>query len=231
VQRKLAQCRGIASLAVLVLSACADTTPTSPASSPIPDGAIWLRETIRRSNPPSGFTAVAGWLQAATMTSTQAGSVARLTIDYMRLIVRRADGSEHVVSQESYDVSQPYLRDGGLFRRSPHWFGINDATPIYNSVVRDGFLVIDVSATPDNIVHWWTNRVSIDPGSRAFLEISLMIEGRVGFQMGADYWVDLTSEWNGYDQNCQGVNNCEAWVSDWYGDTHGQFVTIRAPIH
>lgn len=218
------------------------TTPVIPAvvtevvygnRSPIPEDTNpgGREERLDVIYAPSGFTTVLGWLQAATLSKTQQGEPALIIIDYMNLIEKRADGSEYIVYNEDYNLSQPYLQDGGLFIRSPRWFDTDDSTPIYNSEIKDGFLILDASATPDNILHWWTDRVYCDPHARYFLEISVKIEGAAGLQLGSDYWVDMESQNNGWDEDCQGVNNCEAWSSNWYGDTEGQFITIKAPLH
>jgi hypothetical protein len=200
---------------------CRDNNnPTSPITDQIPEGAIWNKETLRQVYPPSGFTTVVGWLQAATLSKTQQGEVARLTIDYMKLIERRADGSEYIVSEEYYDVNQPYLEEAGLYDRSPSWFATDNSTPLYNSAIKDGFLILDASATPNNILHWWTKRVYCDSRSRFFLEVSVKIEGKVGLQLGSDYKIGLA-----------GLDGYESWISDWYGDTEGRFITIRAPLH
>jgi hypothetical protein len=208
---------GIILITLLAFWGCADNNdPTSP----IPEGAPWRQETLRQVYLPSGFTTVLGWFQAATLSKTQRGEVARLTIDYTKLIEKRADGRESVVDIENYDVNQPYLQDGGLWDRTPGWFATNNATPLYNSEIKDGFLILDASATPDKILHWWTRRVNCDPLSRYFLEVSVKIEGKVGFQLGSDYKIGMT-----------GPDGYEAWISDWYGDTEGRFITIRAPLH
>lgn len=202
----------------------------------MPEGAIWHKETLRRITPPSPFTAVLGWFQAATLSKNQIGEAARIIIDYFKLIERDANEIERIVHEEDYNISpprplicEPTYCEGGLYRRSPIWFYSDDRTSIYNSEIRDGFLVLDASVTPDKILHWWTSRVDCHPNSRYFLEARVKIEGKVGLQLGSDYWVDKYSLWSGYDENCEGVNNCEAWISDWYGDTNGQFITIRAP--
>ena len=202
----------------------------------IPDGAIWHREILRRVTPPARFSSVVGWMQAATLSKNQQGEMARIVVDYMKLIEKNANGSERIVYEEDYNISsprplacEPTYCEGGLYSRSPRWFYTDDHAPIYNSEIRGGLLIVDASVTPDNILHWWTTRVDCRANSRYFLEARVKIEGKVGLQLGSDYWVDKYSPWNGYDQHCEGVNNCEAWISDWFGDTDGQFITIKAP--
>ena len=197
----------------------------------IPEGAIYRQETLRRIYPPDNFTAVLGWFQAATLSQNQSkAETAFITIDYTKIIEKMSDGSENIILEDNYDNNQPYLIDGGLFPRTPQWFATNESTPLYNSDVEDGFLNLYVSETPEKILHWWTDRVYCDPNARYFVEVRAKIEGKVGLQIGSDYWVDLYSDYNGYDEDCIGVNNCEAWISDWYSDTDGEFIVIFAPL-
>ena len=39
----------------------------------------------------------------------------------------------------------------------------------------------------------------------------------------------METDYAGWDGTCAASDNCEAWVSDWYGNTYGEFRTFRAP--
>ena len=169
----------------------------------IPDGAIWANETIRRAVAPPGFHAVIGWLQAATLSPDQSGEPAKIIVDYMKLIEQDPEGNESVIYKEHYNDSRPRalsIDEGGLYDRHPWWFATDEHTRVFNSEIRDGYLTIDVSQTPNRIVHWWTYREWNNVGHRYFLELRVKVQGAVGLQLGSDFWVDLESPWNGYDE-------------------------------
>lgn len=204
-------------------------------SSFIPDGAIKEGEEINRINPPSGFGSVVSWAQAATLSPNQSSNeTAKIWVDYMRLIEDPPGSGTQIIDEVNYDniEAEPLsISEGGLYDRSPQWYNTDNHAPVFNSEIKDGILYIDVSKTPNNIVHWWGQRKKSTPNAKYYIEIRFKIEGKIGLQLGVDYWIDLSSDWNGWDQNCLGVNNCEAWYSDWFGDTEGEFITIRVPTY
>lgn len=90
--------------------------------------------------------------------------------------------------------------------------------------------MINLKQISHNIYHGWTHpRVSLQPDKKVIVEMEVRISGEARVQLGVDYWKDITSDYNGYDPNCQVSNNCEAWIGDWYGDTNGKYITIRSP--
>lgn len=206
----------------------------SSSSSNAPDGAIWNSETIKYSTAPQRFGAVLGWFQIATMKINHDTSIAAtIEIDWERVIEITPDGVRTVVYEENYDSNgQLPATDGGLYLREPNWFPPGDYhEPITDSNVSNGILTINVGATPDRIAHWWTDRVVANENYRYAVEVRARITGELMFQIGSDYWRTLYSPHiDGWDSTCQTSNNCEAWISDWYGDTNNEFITINAPL-
>lgn len=199
----------------------------------VPDGAIWNKETIHYATAPLGFEAVLGWFQVATMKINHDPSIAAtIEIDWQRLIAIAPNGTRTVVYEENFDTNgQLPATNAGLFLREPEWFPPgNYNEPITNSNISDGILTIDIAVTPNRIAHWWTGRVVTNENYKYAVEVRVRITGELMFQMGSDYWRTLDIDYNVYDSTCQTSNNCEAWVSDWYGDTNNQFVVINVPL-
>ncbi len=199
----------------------------------VPDGAKWIKETIHYATAPQGFEAVLGWFQVATMKIDHDPSVAAtIEVDWQRLIAIAPDGTRTVVYEENFDTNgQLPATDGGLFLREPEWFPEgNYNEPITNSNISGGMLIINIGATPNRIAHWWTDRVDVNANYKYAVEVRVRITGDLMFQIGSDYWRNLNVDYNRYDSTCQTSNNCEAWVSDWYGDTNDQFVVINVPL-
>lgn len=218
-------------LMMLILGGCGNGGDDGDGNTTIPEGAIWTSQTIRLNTPPAGFNAFVIWAQTATLKGGQSGSErALVTIDYWRA-VEETDGGQIVLYEEHYaynDLKTFSTNEAGLYTRYPRWFDpeANDEHFVaWNMRAQNGELTIDVSRTPDNIVHWWTPRQSIRPGARCLVEIRLKVEGKCSVQLGADYWRSLTSI-----AIPNGDNNREAWISNWIGDTNGQYVTVTAPI-
>jgi hypothetical protein len=205
-------------------------------SSIVPEGAIWSSQTIRTDTPPSGYGAIVIWAQTATLKGGQSKSIkAFVTVDYWK-IIEEINAIRNVIYQESYDYNdrKEFSTDeAGLYVRYPKWFdpaALDYHAQAFNMVAQTGILSIDVSQTPDNIVHWWTARQPVKAGAKYSVEMRLKVEGQCSVQLGADYWRNLTIGVNPNGNSCQTSNNCEAWISDWIGDTKGAFVTVTAPL-
>lgn len=218
----------------LFLCSCSGDGNDNAADQPnVPDGAIWNKETIHCATAPQGFEAVVGWFQVATIKINHDPSIdATIEIDWQRLIAIAPNKTRTVVYEENFDINgQLPITDGGLYLRETNWFAEgNYHETITNSNISDGMLIINVGATPNRIVHWWTDRVEMNDNYKYAVEVRVRITGELMFQLGSDYWRDRSVDHNGYDSTCQTSNNCEAWVSDWYGDTNNQFVVINAPL-
>ncbi len=177
---------------------------------------------------PADFLAVMGWMQIATLTKNQIGEPASISVDYMRLIEVDPTSGTNILYEENFDIEKLQgltIDEGALYDRTPTWFANNDHhIPLTSSSIHAGFLTIDVSSTPNNIAHWWTQRKLCKPTATYYVEMRVKIAGKVGLQIGGDFWKDLNVSWAG-----ENVNNREYFASDWYGDTKGEYITIRAP--
>lgn len=229
-------------LIVAILNGCGNQENkviqiVSGESSIIPEGAIWLKQTIRRDTPPDGYGAIIIWAQTATLKGGQPKSVrAFVTVDYWK-VIEEINANKKVIYEEHYDYNdrKEFSTDeAGLFVRYPIWFdpaALDYHAQAFNMHAQNGILSIDASQTPDSIVHWWLqSRQLIKTGAKYSVEIRLKIEGQCSVQLGADYWRDLTVGVIPNASSCQTTNNCEAWISDWIGDTKGAFVTVTAPL-
>lgn len=209
--------------------------PTDAASaiSSVPDNATWREETIR--NPmPKDYKSVLIWFQAVTISSSIKESInnSRVVIDYEKVIEKHPDGSEKTVYRRNYDGASHSLprESGGLYLRNP-WFGGNDYNEkMTNSFIRDGNFTIEVGQKPNRVAHWWTDRVSADSKNKYLLEIRYRVDGMAALQFGSDWWRDQNVNNIGGSEDCTKLNNCEAWVSGWFENTGGKFVTVKVPF-
>ena len=209
-------------------------TPSIQGAVPvIPDGAIFLQQTLSRDVPPQNYSAIILWAQAATLKVTQSMSDrAQVTIDYWKLIENMPDGTKTVVWTNNYDNFDASTGAAGLYTRSPIWFdpAANDYhTSAYNVTANNGFLNINLSPEPNAITHWWSQRVLFKPGATYSTEVRFKVDGKTSVQFGSDWWRNPNAPPIPYNYNCQMTNNCEAWMSDWFGDTGGQFITVTVP--
>lgn len=217
-------------------NACQAIELIEPESSQIPHGAIWSKETIRRDQPAHGFNAIAIWAQAATMIPGQSQNIeAFITVDYWH-VIEVYQGDSSIIFTEDYNYISPKhftTNEAGLYCRFPKWFDpvCNDYhTVAFNMIAQNGLLHIDMSQTPDNIVHWWMPRLAFRQGATYVIVCRLKIVGATAVQFGMDYWRDLYVGYNMYDPTCQNSNNCEAWLTDWIADTDGRFITVYVPL-
>lgn len=196
-----------------------------------PHGAIWKRETIHFQRAPDGYETLVGWINAATVVPcSDDGAISpRVEIRILRLIARDSAGNERVLAEIDPREENHFV--GRLFPRVPEWFGETEGrSEIALADIRDDRLTLDLGRAPLRVYHAWTEpRIAIDPTDRHFIEIEANITETARLQVGVDYWRDMRSDYVGWDGTCSASANCEGWVSDWYGNTYGEFRTFRAP--
>ena len=191
-----------------------------------PDKAWHAEQKIFRLKAPSEFTTLVGWGQVATIKN-KACNKAKITIEYMKLIESLPNLTDKIV-YERYFGTPLTSEEGGLFERD---FSNDDHAQISAiSQNEQGLLEIDASKTPSKMIHWYTTRVELNKDAIYFVEIRCKIQGQIGLQLGIDVWKGHGTPHNGWDKHCEGKNNCEIMVSDWYYETEkDEFITIRAP--
>ena len=202
----------------------------------VPIGAQHPKETIWRPMAPNDFHAVLALMQVTSVVpcNVPANQEAKLSIRVIRLIERDPkSGEEQVVSEvKGFGTSGngQTVFDGGLFPRLPSWYAGSQSQPTNGMVTQDGgVLVIDVAQAPRFLYHGWTDpKAAAKPGMNYLVEAEVSIAGAARLQMGIDYWRETDSAYTTFDSNCQKSNNCEGYLSRWYGPTDG-WQTIRVP--
>jgi hypothetical protein len=198
----------------------------------VPADAPWKQETFIAEADTAGYTAFVGWINAMTALPCASEKIgATVEIRSIRLIERAADGAESVVQTVDFggdELASAKAFEGALFDRTPKEG--KGADGFHIDRIENGSFVIDLNQASRRMYHGWTNRrTEAKPGAKYSVEADVRITGAARLQFGIDYWRDQTADYAGYDKTCQKSNNCEVWISDWYGDTKGKFVTIRAP--
>jgi hypothetical protein len=196
----------------------------------VPHGALWKKATILHASAPEGYNAAVAWINVATVFPCRdIQDPALIEIRSIKIIEQKT-AAEEVIFEKIFETDEHQGWDGALFKRQPYWFGPGEGKIGGVGIFTTGGLVVNARQIPQNIYHGWTNpRVLVNREVQQVVEMEVRITGSARMQIGMDYWRDLDSDYNGYDPNCQASNNCEAWIGDWYGDTHGEFVTIRSP--
>lgn len=214
---------------IVPLSVKCESSPSWQGSAP--HGAIWEKETIHWDHVPAGYFTLVGWVNAATTVpcADESTVTPRVEIRLVRIIARDAAGTETILTEIDPRNQETFV--GRLFPRVPKWFGETEGRNEKNIVtISDDRLSLDLGAVPLRVYHGWTEpRIWIDPTSQYFLEIEANITETARLQFGIDYWRDLGSDYAGWDATCERSANCEGWVSNWYGNTYGEFQTFRAP--
>ncbi len=215
---------------IVPLDVKCETSAVWPGSAP--HGAIWERETIHFTHAPDGYATAVGWINAATAIpcSDENAVTPRVEIRAVRLIAVQPSGDERLLAE--IDPRDETRFVGRLFPRIPEWFGETEGKK--ERTIADshdnGPLSIEIGLAPLRVYHAWTEpRIEIDRNDRHFLEIEANISETARLQVGLDYWRDMETDYAGWDGTCAASENCEAWVSDWYGNTYGEFRTFRAP--
>lgn len=195
----------------------------------VPDGAYNRGYYPEKLYIPEGYSAGAFWLQAATLTGNDAdkNKPAKIFIDYMKVIEKDLKtGKEKVIQYEDYKKPARFLdkHKGGLYYRFPKWYccGDNHEPITYASKIFNDNLLLDISKHPDRIYHWWSNRFKTSKDKNYILEVRFKVEDNATISLGFDHWRNMNASWNGLN-----VNNTQAFVSDWHGDTEGKYVILK----
>jgi hypothetical protein len=198
---------------------------------------------MSRAKPPARYGAVLGWGQAVTLSASQTAT-AKLEIDTMQLIEQNPTTgllAPQPGAVLNFDMPIAFRSQGELYNRlcpdgtynNACWF--QGATTTIPSSASGGVVTIDLSTMPTKVPHFWTSRVPARQGSAYWLIVTFRVTGAGAAQFGVDYWLTQSADYTTFDEHCERIdspaNNCEAWVSNWIGDTDGQFVTVLFPVN
>lgn len=181
-----------------------------------------------------GFDHLLGMVNIVTAYPCDRGRQATVELRALRINHLDVSTGEFITDKEiRFDTMTKSTGDSMVtqtFRRTP-WF--TSGTPWLRhavSDVHDGALRFDAHGVPEGIIHGWTTtRFAAEPGIHYFLEAEVRVTGDARLQLGMDYWKGESSPYNGWSEGCVKSNNCEAWLSDWIGDTGGEFRLVVAP--
>lgn len=219
----------IGSRFIVPLSVKCESSIAWPGSAP--QGAIWEKETIHWEHVPANYFTLVGWINATTAVpcADEDAVTPRVEIRKIRIIARDTGGRETVAAEIDPRDTDTFV--GRLFPRVPEWFGETEGRNEKNIATRtDDRLSLDLGQVPLRVYHGWTEpRIWIEPNRQYLLEIEANISETARLQVGIDYWRDQNGDYTGWDGTCEHSANCEGWVSNWYGNTYGEFQTFRAP--
>lgn len=228
----------VIALLFVCLTGCSSKKDSSGANlstvkSIIPDGAIHTTEKHFRPYPPAtSFDHAVFWYQIATLHQGVEANKNLSGVVLKSCRIYCIDNNGNKIFEKIFDGNTKLGPEfGGLYNRNPKWFASDDHTPITAQQVIPGQgLVLNASYVPDKIVHWWSERFPYDKKCKYKLELKVKVFGNTALQIGSDYWKGESSPHNGWDAECNGTNNCESFVSGWYGDTKGEFITITREL-
>lgn len=200
----------------------------------VPIGAQHRKETIWRATAPDDFHAVLALMQVTSVTpcALVPEKESILAIRAMRLIEYNPNTGEETIVSTVTDFSgesDNFRFDGEFYSKIPVWYSGHPSKPTTELKREKDVLTIDLTQTPRLLFHGWTDpKVSTTPGMHYFVEMEVRISGSARLQMGVDYWREIGSAYNVFDQTCQKSNNCEGYLSQWFGPTD-DWQTLRAP--
>ncbi len=223
--------------------------PPSPPPPAAPAGTVVPADVCHPSQrlsdylvPPAGYQYATAWSQTVTLTRAQPSSTTALVRVHSIELVEEGTGTPVPGATLNYGPSPtlPSCPDTGcLYRRQPPYYcpGADAVVGTNTTLTIDqGALRIDMSRHPAEYFHWWTDRVQLVHPVRHRMRITYSITGDAAIQFGMDYW---RCKWTPsepcsrveYNPRCNPAvsDNCEAWVSHWYGNTSGRQTTITVP--
>lgn len=201
----------------------------------VPIGAQHKTEQVWRETAPEGFQAVLALMQVVSVApcDLQAGQEAKLFVRAIRLIELDPETGDESIVSEVTDFRKrdgDFQFDGQLYSRSPTWYDGKAIHPVKDMIsYTETELVIDLARAPGAIYHGWTDpKVEVKPHHSYLVEMDVRIVGQARLQMGIDYWRTTTSSFNVFDDQCEKSNNCQGYLSRWFGPST-DWQTLRAP--
>lgn len=177
-----------------------------------------------------GFDHLVGMLNAVTVYSCARNRPATIEIQRMEIVRFMPEGDFITEATYNFEDKNSLVLKGEYWLRKPKWF---EKQPDQKTVTfqRAGeIFLLDLAKAPENIAHVWTEpRVKVVPGARYGILAVVRVTGDARLQFGMDYWRGEASPYNGWSEGCATSNNCEAWLSDWIGDTKGEFKQVLVP--
>ncbi len=219
----------------------------------VPQGAIWKGEHHHpgRATPPPYFHTVISHITVANALSCAVGE-SKVSIRSWKVYEQVGTSAPKLVQTITFDgKGTDGVGSGGIFPRTltrngrdvEQWFGETDGTGESELVYdyEEAAYNVDPGKIARRLFHNWSDpRLDNKPGARYLVEMEVRISGAARLQIGLDWWRGMGDGYTGFDPECQNpesrknrsdnpANNCEAWMSDWFGDTGGRFLTIRVP--
>lgn len=234
-----------AQTAELLSATCPSPVPTGNSIIPVVpagDPAFFAQETIAPEYQPpqlmadNGFDYLVAMMNAVTVYPCDRGQLATVELKSLR-IIRKDPVSGLETIEQHVTFGRGYDRPNGLryatWYREPFWFTSGQPAPADQPVlasIANQTYAVNLRSIPKGIYHAWTNpRVPAVPGHAYFVEVVVRVTGDARLQLGMDYWRGSVTDYTGWTPGCTGSNNCQAWLSNWLGNTKGKFVTWRVP--
>lgn len=180
-----------------------------------PDGAIHSNERIyQRGDIRNKFNHWVLWFQTATDTTQPQTHRSGIAIFGIRI----KENGKSIMSWDDKDNGNPF-EGGGLFSRFPRWFKTDahynmNMGRMIKLIPNRNPILIATYEHPKYVVHWWTKRFKYNRNSQYQIEIDYSCIG-ASMQVGIDLWKGTGTKHNGWNEKCEGVNNCEMYVSPW----------------
>ena len=229
---------------------CSQSVPTDspvvPQGSYPEDGAFSSTETIALEYQPpgrmanTGFDHLVAMMNIVTVYPCDRGRPATVELNALRIVHYDVDnrGNKIEVVDQLVTFGRGYGQPNGfgwdIYYRQPYWFTsgklANSDEPPLVTIGSQTFMV-NVAQVPGGIYHAWTNpRVAAIPGKTYFVKVVVRITGDARIQFGMDYWKGATTDYNWWSPGCTSSMNCQAYLTDWFSDTKGKFVTLVVPF-
>lgn len=216
-------------------------TAVSPIERDGSDSAFFAEQTIASEyNPVTrvtdlGFTHLVGMWNITTVRPCDRGAEATVEFRAFKILEQDlATGETSMKQTVTFDDAQwdeGVTFDYLTYHRSPWFTGGGPAVQPIVAALGDGIYSLNARFIPKGIIHGWTTpRVEAVAGKSYLIEAEVRVSGDARLQLGMDYWRGVDSNYNGWSEGCITSNNCQVWLSDWLGDTGGEFVTWRVPV-
>jgi|GEM_PF-5811530 len=174
---------------------------------------------------PQNFTTVIPWI--VSVHNSKLGSQSCIKVDYLRLYVIDSTYNNNtyitLLTSNDFNTWNPNT-DGGLYSKAcPMWFQIDSHAPMPGTI--DNGTLNYCPSDVDSVWHFWASRTLFPyPNKGVYVEAKVLLSGGACLQVGADWWISQTAQWNGLN-----INNKDVGCSRWYfADTNWQIIRFTS---